>query len=76
MHTGAADAADFLFLQHTQKLGLQSDRNFSNLIQKNGSPVCQLKQTDLTAFGRARESACLIPEQFAFQQIFRECGTV
>lgn len=35
-----ADALELAFLEYPQELGLERRRNFSDFIQKEGSPAC------------------------------------
>ena len=64
----AADALEFLFLEHAQELGLHSGGHFSDLIQQEGSAVGQLESSGARLV-RARERSALVTEELALQEI-------
>jgi hypothetical protein len=45
--TGAAQALEFLLLQHPQKFDLQFERNFAHFIEENRSAIGQFEAADL-----------------------------
>jgi hypothetical protein len=64
---GGSDRADFLFLQGAQQLGLQVEREFANLIQKNRAALGGDQQSVLGAVGPG-ESALDVTEELALNQ--------
>src|ERR1700686_4987090 len=64
---GAADWANFFFLNGPQKLGLQVDRKFAHLVKKYGSTFGDGEQPVLGLI-RARERAFDVAKQLAFDQ--------
>src|SRR5271167_4062819 len=71
----ASQAFELALLQDAQQFGLEFERNLSNLIQEDGSPIGQLEATDPLRNG-AGEGASLMSEQFAFQQSRRDRSAV
>ena len=71
----AANALEFLFLQHAQQLDLGGRRNVADFIQKNCSAVGNLKPA-FAHGNRAGERAFFVAEQFAFDDGFRQRGAV
>ena len=65
----------FTLLKDSQKLGLQVQWHFANLIEKQRAAV---RQFELPGFGGtcAREGAFSMTEQFAFDEVFRYCRAV
>ena len=70
-----AHTFECLLLRQAQDLGLKGRRHVANLVQKNRASVALLKLADAAAIG-AGECALLMPEQFAFQQLLRDCRAV
>src|ERR1017187_6175118 len=66
---------EFLVLKHPQELGLQFQRNLSNLVQQQGALVRQLQPAYLLA-DRACECPLLVAEQLALQQPSRNGSAV
>ena len=58
-------------LQHAQNPGLGRQRHVADFVQKNRALVALLKLPDALG-GGARERPLFVPEQLAFQQIFRD----
>ena len=67
----AAEALEFLFLQHAQEFRLQLERNVADLVEEQRAAVGQLEAADLLR-DRAGERALLVAEQLAFEQAGRE----
>src|SRR5215469_3657846 len=59
----AADTLELPFLQNAQQGNLRLERQFSNLIEKDGTPLCQLELAQPTLQSPS-EGAFLVPEQF------------
>src|SRR5262252_6873384 len=57
----AAQALEFLILQHTQQLWLQSKRDLTDLVEEECSLVCQFKASDLARHS-PRERSLFVPE--------------
>ena len=66
-----ADALEPAVLRHAQQFGLELRRHLGDFIQKNRAAVGHFKAADALGDG-AGERAFFVPEQFAFQQRFRE----
>src|SRR6267154_1406875 len=64
---GAADGANFLFLDSAQKLGLQVNRKFADFVEEYGSTFGDGQQSILGLVG-ARERSLDVTEQLAFDQ--------
>ena len=63
----ATDPFELAFLQHAQQFRLQIQRQFTDLVEEDGSFVGQLEATHFLR-ERAGEGALLMTEQFAFDQ--------
>jgi hypothetical protein len=63
----AAQAFEFTLLQYAQQLGLQLQRNITDLIQEECALISQLEATDPLR-DRAGEGAPFVSEDLAFQQ--------
>ena len=63
----AAQALEFLFLQYTQQLRLQLERDITDFVKEQRALVGQFKPADLGGDG-AGERASLVTEQLALQQ--------
>ncbi len=64
----AAHAFEGAFLEHAQELHLHLQRHIADFVEEQGAPFGEL-ETPLPGRECARESAFLVPEQFAFQQV-------
>jgi hypothetical protein len=62
-------------LQGAEKFSLQGQRHITDLVKKQRTPVRRLEEA-LPVFVGPSKSACHIPEEFAFEQAFREAATV
>src|SRR5260370_35311762 len=71
----AADALERLLLKQPQDLSLESGWHVADLIEKESAAVALLKLADAAAVG-AGESALLMAEQLALQQIFGDGGAI
>ena len=67
----ASDALDLPLLQKPQKLGLQRNTHFRDLVEKQRAAVGEL-ELPLTLDVRARVRAFLVPEQLGLQQRLRD----
>ena len=63
----ASQPLELLLLEGSQKLGLQLQRNVSDLVEEKAAVVRQFKAADLLHDGSG-EGALLVPEQLALQQ--------
>lgn len=72
---GAAQTLQLLLLQETKQLGLQAQRHFTNLIEKNRAALCRLNSARIRLH-RSGERAPRIPEEFCLQQRLRNRSTV
>jgi hypothetical protein len=64
---GAAHPFEFALLQNAQKLGLQSQRQFADLVKKHGTALRNL-QLSFFLGDRTSERSLLMTEQLALQQ--------
>lgn len=64
---GAADALELAFLEHTEQFDLRAGWNFSDLIQEQGSTVCDLEKPFLLTNGSG-ESTLFMTEELALEQ--------
>ena len=71
----AAQARELAILQHLQQLGLQRRRHLADFVQQDRALVAQLELAGLGLVG-AGESAGLVAEQLALQQLAGHRGTV
>src|SRR5262245_1607554 len=71
----AANPFDHLFLQETEDLHLQFWREVSYFIKKKGTAL-RVFQPASPVCGGSGECTFLIPEEFAFQEIFRYSAAV
>jgi len=71
----ASQTLELLFLQHSQELGLQLERNVPDLIQEKRAAVGQLKAPDALR-DRSRKGASFVAEQFALQQTRGNSSTI
>src|SRR5215471_2387121 len=65
----ASQASKLAILEHSEQLGLSSDRHLADFIQKQRSPFCQFEAA-CTAFERPGESTLLVAENLALHQGF------
>src|SRR6266478_6871410 len=71
----ASQALELLILQNAQQLGLQLQRNVSNLVEQQSALIRQFQPAEPLAY-RSGESSFLVAEQFAFQQSRGNGGAV
>ena len=71
----AADPFEAAFLEHAQQSGLERRGGFGDLVEEDGAAVGQLEAAPPARLCSG-EGAFFVPEEFAFQQIFRQCPTV
>src|SRR5262245_11742753 len=71
----AADAHELPLLEHAQQLGLRQQVHVADLVEKNRPAVGQLELPLLPPDG-SRESAALVSEQLALDEINRDGGAV
>ena len=71
----AANAFEFLLLQHAQQLGLQLKGNVSDFVEKQRAAMGHLEASGPSATAPG-ERAAFMTEQFAFDQAGRNGGTV
>ena len=70
-----ADPPERAFFKHSQQLRLQAQFKLADLVQKERAAFGLLEQTFLASL-RIGESAFLIAEQLAFDQVRGDCGAV
>src|SRR5436190_8286213 len=70
-----SDAFERLLLQEPQDFSLRGQRHIADFIEKQRATVALLEFADAPPIS-ARESPLLMPEQFAFQKVFRDRRTV
>ncbi len=70
-----ADALDFALFQHAQQFGLHGERHVADFIEKDGAVLGLLELAEMAA-GRAGERSFFVSEQFGFNQLRRNRGTV
>ena len=70
-----AQAFKLAGLYYLEQLGLQFQRQFANLIQKQSPAFGSLKDTRFVSDG-ARERAFFVPEQLVFDQVWGKCCTI
>src|SRR5665647_3059568 len=68
---GAAKTFKLALLKDPEKFGLEGERQFTNLVEKDGAAVRQFKASGAAGSGTG-ECPFLVPEKFALQQVFRE----
>src|SRR5580700_2995037 len=66
----ASQPLELPLLQNAKEFGLQFDRNFSNFIQENRTPVSHFEATNALR-DRPRKCSFLVTEQLAFEQARR-----
>ncbi len=72
---GRTHALEFARLQHTQKRGLQLQRDVGDFIQEKCAALCQLEPAHTICFG-IRESAPHMAEKLALEQAFGEAAHI
>src|ERR1035441_5568092 len=70
-----AEAPEFLLLQHLQELRLDGERHVPDLVEKERPLVRDLEKAELGG-DRAGESALLVPEELALQELRRKPGAI
>jgi len=73
--SGRADALELPGFEHSQQLGLGSQRKVANLVQEDGAAGGVFEQAHLVRSG-AGEGALHVPEQLAFKESFDNRGGV
>src|SRR5262249_9014103 len=68
-------AANLFLLDRAQDLGLQHQRQFTNLIEEQCALLCLLKEAALIHL-RIREGASQVAKQLALEELFRNGGAV
>src|SRR5258708_4738373 len=72
---GRSNALYFLVLQHAEKFGLGSRREFADFVQENGATVGRFKDSDAILNG-AGESALDMTEELALCKGLDQCRTI
>jgi hypothetical protein len=67
----AADALHLAILDHAEELGLRALRHLAELVEEHGAAVRRLEEAGLGDDG-ARESAALVAEQLALEELLGE----
>src|SRR5664280_1294061 len=70
-----AEAPEFLLLQHLQELRLDGEWHVPDLVEKERPLVRDLEKAELGG-DRAGESALLVPEELALQELRRKPGAI
>ena len=70
-----ADAGEFPLLKDSQQFGLSHSAEIPNFVEEQGTGVCEFKLSD-PAGCCIGKGALFVPEELAFDQSFRQCGTV
>src|SRR6202030_1503532 len=71
----AAQALEFLLLEHAKQFWLQLERNIGNFVEKKGATVGQLEAADFLADGTG-EGAAFVAEEFRFEKAGGNCGAI
>ncbi|MPN34281.1 hypothetical protein SDC9_181774 [bioreactor metagenome] len=71
-----ANWVNLFFLKHSKQFGLHAKRHFSDFVQKNSSCMSLLEQAFLSVFACTCKSTFAVTEQFRFQYVFGNGGTV
>src|SRR5260370_39648033 len=71
----AAETFKFPFLDRSQELRLNLNRDTSHLIQEKRALIGEFESPNLCRY-RSRERALFVPKQFALQQSSRDCSAV
>jgi hypothetical protein len=64
----AADAPEFVFLQNAQKLRLQTEFEFADLVEEDRAAVRLFEQAFLAGFGVGK-CASFVAEKLGFDQV-------
>ena len=70
-----ADPPHRAIFQHAQQLGLQRTGQFADFVDEQRAAVGHFEQSRLGGHGPGK-GPLFVAEQFAFQQRFRQCGTI
>jgi hypothetical protein len=70
-----ADALDLAALKKAEEFGLNSEREFADLVEEERAPVRRLDAADAGLDGSG-EGAAGVPEEFGFKQSLGDCGAV
>src|SRR2546430_12880545 len=70
-----ADALNFTFLEHAEKLGLHGQRHVTNFIEEESAVLCLFEFSNVTISG-TRERTFFMAEQLGFDQFGRYRGAV
>src|SRR5262249_29876100 len=73
--THSTDAEKRARLNRAEQLCLQAGGQLRDLVEKKGATIGQLDQSELAGLGPGKR-ACLVSEQFRFQQCLLKCSTV
>lgn len=73
---GRSHPGEFLFLKQAQQADLGIQRHFTDFVEKDGSPVGQLKPAGPSPSDGSGERAFLITEQFAFHEAGRQGSAI
>ena len=71
----SADAFERVSFEDPQEFGLDRTAHFADFVEEERSAVCLFKASD-SSIGRASEGSFFVPEEFAFEETFVECGAV
>ncbi len=75
MTLAAPQTFELLFLQDAQQFGLQRKRDVTHFVKEQRPFMGQFEASDLLR-NSAGEGAFLVAEQFAFQEVGRDCSTI
>ena len=64
-----ADALELALLQHAQKLALELERDFADLVEEQRAAVGEFEAADAGRAARRLECALGVAEEFAFEQL-------
>jgi hypothetical protein len=71
----AAEALEFLLLEHAKKFGLQLQRNVGDFVEKERAAIGQLEAADFLAYG-AGERAAFVAEEFRLEKAGGNRGAI
>ena len=74
-HLVTADAGEFPVLEHAQNFGLELDGHVADLVEEEGAAVALFEAACALRYGTG-ESAFFVTEQFAFEELLGDGGTV
>src|SRR5229473_8284203 len=69
------ETAMLFFLQGAQQLGLKTERQLSDLVEKQRPAIGHLHKTGLRRH-RPGEGSFLVAKKLGFEQVLRQCGTI